>query len=321
MSPRLEVRASLDLAVVVVSYNTRALTLDCLRSVYRELESAELDSRVWVVDNASADESSAAIARDFPQAILIASKENLGFAGGTNLALHQIGALAAQPRHVLLLNPDTLVEPGALRTMVRFLDGNPHVGVAGAQLCYADGRFQHGAFRFPTLAMAFLEFWPIHKSLLDSRLNGRYPRARYEAGSPFPIDHPLGAAMMVRWEVIAQHGMLDDGFFMYCEEVDWCMRIKKAGWSIYCVPQARVAHLGGQSAQQFRDARFVALWRSRFRLFRKHYGRTYQIMARAIVRAGLARSIRQLEAQVRAGTVAEGEARSRIGAYRTVMGT
>ncbi|HHX65071.1 MAG TPA: glycosyltransferase family 2 protein [Chloroflexi bacterium] len=310
----------MDLGVAVVSYNTRDLTAACLGALFASLEQSALDARVWVVDNASSDGSAAMVAERYPQAVLIASDENLGFAGGTNLAIEAMrdepGGL---PRHVLLLNPDTVVEPDAVPRMVSYLDANPHVGVVGAQLLYPDGSFQHGAFRFPTLPMILFDFWIINHRLINSRLNGRYPRRLYEAGQPFPIDHPLGAALMIRREALEQVGLLDTGYFMYCEEVDWCMRIKAAGWAVYCVPRARIVHHAGGSTRQFRDRMFIALWRSRFRLFDRHYGRVYRTLARVIVRAGLRRDLARLRREVARGLVSPDEAERRAAAYHTVM--
>ena len=308
----------MDLGIVVVSYNTKALTANCLDSIYACLQNSSLTFHVWVIDNASSDGSPAIIAERFPQATLVASQENLGFARGTNVGLDCLSALDTPPRYVLLLNPDTLVSEGALPLMANFLDEHPRAGVVGASLRYGDGRFQHSAFRFPTLCMAVLDFWPLNYRLLDSGLNGRYARRLYAAGEPFAIDHPLGAAMMVRWETIEQVGPLDGDYFMYCEEIDWCLRIKQAGWQVYCVPQAKITHFEGQSTRQFREQMLVALWQSRYRLFAKHYGRLYQLLARATVRAGMRHLIRQTERCLRQGTVTPQEGQRRILAYQRV---
>lgn len=309
----------MDLGVVVVSYNTRELTRDCLASVYRAVDVSGLNAQVWVVDNASSDGSAGMVAEGYPQARLIASHNNLGFAGATNLATESMSSLDTPPRHVLLLNPDTQVERDSIGLMVSFLGRHPRAGLVGPQLVYGDGSFQHGAFRFPTLWMAFFDFWPIHHRLVDSRLNGRYPRRLYGSGDPFPIDHPLGAAMMVRWEAIQQVGLLDVGYFMYCEEIDWCMRAKAAGWEAYCVPEARIVHLAGQSTRQFQDEMFVALWRSRFRLFERHYSRTYRGLVRVIVQAGLRCQMGRVRRALGRGDIGEDAARRRLAACRCVM--
>ncbi len=309
----------MELGIAIVSYNTRDLTADCLASVYEELDRSDLHGKVWVVDNASTDGSAEMIGKSFPQAELVANRENVGFAHATNTAIAQMKASEGLPKYVLLLNPDTRVQPKALSRMITFLENSPRVGVVGPRLTYGDGRFQHSAFRFPTLCMAFLDFWPLHHRLLDSRLNGRYPKRLYEAGEPFPIDHPLGAAMMVRGETIQEVGLLDANFFMYCEEIDWCKRIKEAGWEIYCLPRAEIVHFSGQSTRQFAEEMFVALWRSRFRLFRKHYGRGYRIVMRLIVRLGLWYKIWQLRKARRRGEISPAEMDRKQAAYQRVL--
>ena len=309
----------MDLAIIIVSYNTCNLTAGCLESVYQSLNSSALVAQVWVVDNASDDGSAEMIASRFPHARLIASQENLGFAGGNNLAMRAILQSGQMPRHILLLNPDTLVQDNAFEQMVSFLDAHDQVGIVGAQLAYGDGSFQHGAFHFPTLTMIALDFWMINHRLLNSRLNGRYPIKLYQAGQPFAIDHPLGAALMIRWQVIEQIGLLDTDFFMYCEEIDWCLRAKQAGWHAYCVPSAQVTHLEGRSARQFRNRMFIALWRSRYRLFAKHYSNLYQTLARAIVRLGMRSLIRRTQRDAATEGWDQAEVDDRMQAYRQVM--
>ena len=228
-----------SLAIIVVSYNVRELLRACLRATYASLACApEVDATVWVVDNASADGSAEMVAAEFPHVRLVASRENLGFAGGNNRVLRAVGfgeresggalreeqrgggaearrgpfggadntrtteyALrnthhAPHPDLVLLLNPDAEPVDDAVGQMARFLLAHPEVGGAGAQLRYPDGRFQHGAFRFPGLFQLWFDLFPPRpRRLLDSRLNGRYPRAAYDDGRPFPIDFALGAAL------------------------------------------------------------------------------------------------------------------------------
>jgi N-acetylglucosaminyl-diphospho-decaprenol L-rhamnosyltransferase len=313
---------SLDLAIIIVNWNVWGLLEACLTSVYESLKGSNLRGEVWVVDNASTDGSAELVRERFAQARLMANETNVGFAAANNQALRAMGFSSDEarelPRYVLLLNPDTQVLGDALATMVRFLDENPQAGVAGARLLYPDGRLQHSAFAFPTLAQAFLDFFPLHYRLLNSRLNGRYPRRLYERGAPFPIDHPLGAALMARGETIQEVGLLDERFFIYCEEIDWCMRMKKAGWGIYCVPRAEVVHHEARSTRQVRSAMFAALWKSRYLLFEKHYGRFYQWAVRRIVRLGLRAEKRRALAAHERGEISEAELESCLTAYWTV---
>jgi GT2 family glycosyltransferase len=272
---------------------------------------------------------------------LIASPDNLGFGGGQNLALWAMGFSGvsvpefdwsavgwpatgrltgqALPRYVLVLNPDTLLRQGALSEMVHFMDRTPNAGVCGPRLVYGDGRFQHSAYRFPSLAQTVLDFWPLNWRLLESRLNGRYARRLYQAGEPFQIDHPLGAAMLFRREVIEQTCGFDPSYRMYVEEIDWCMRIKRAGWDVYCVPGAEIVHYEGQSTQQVRPEMVVALWRSRYTLFAKYYSMSYQWIVRRLIRAGMRTYIRRTQSALGRGELDEAAARSLIDAYEQVI--
>jgi len=313
---------NLDLAIIIVSWNVRGLLEACLGSVYQSLEGSNLAGEVWVVDNASTDGSAELVRERFPQARLMANETNVGFAAANNQALRAMGFSLVEPyelpRYVLLLNPDTEVLGDALATMVRFLDDNPQAGVAGAKLLYPDGRLQHSAFAFPTLVQAFFDFFPLHYRLLNSRLNGRYPPKLYERGEPFPIDHPLGAALMARGEAIQEVGLLDERFFIYCEEIDWCMRMKKAGWGIYCVPRAEVVHHEAKSTRQVRGEMFVALWRSRYLLFEKHYSPPYQWAVRRIVRLGLRAEKQRALAAYKRGEISKEELGRCLAAYERV---
>lgn len=309
----------MDVVIITVSYNTRQLLADCLDSALAGLERSGLDGQIWVVDNASADGSAAMVRQNFPAVRLLAVDRNLGFAAGNNLALQEISpGQGAGPRYLLFLNPDTRVIGDALGEMVRFLDGVPAAGAAGAALVHGDGSFQHSAFSFPGLWQILLDFFPLHHRLQDSRLNGRYPRRLYEVGKPFPVDHPLGAALLVRAETLAQVGAFDERFFMYCEEIDLCRRIRAADWQIYCVPRAQIVHLVGQSTGQFRDRMFVALWRSRFLMYEKHEPAAFVRAARWLVRLGLWVEARRTRAAYRQGGISPEELEGRLAAYREV---
>ena len=307
------------LAVIIVSYNTVDLLRGCLASVRESLAGSALPGSLWVVDNASADDSAAMVRAEFPDVHLIANDTNVGFAAANNLVLRALGVGAKsadeKPDAVLLLNPDTEVRGDALARMLDALRDDTRVGVTGASLLYPDGRFQHGAFRFPDLCQIFLDFFPINHRLTNSRLNGRYSRSLYDRGIPFQIDHPLGAALMARWDALEAVGPMDERFFIYCEEIDWCMRFKKADWEVRCVPRAQIVHYAGQSTQQFREKMFVALWESRFLLFEKHYSAAFRRAARILVALGMNHRVRAVRAAVRRGELPPDEL-SRLEAAR-----
>jgi GT2 family glycosyltransferase len=316
-----------ELAVVLVSWNTRDLTLDGLRTLCADLETGGPQAEIWVVDNASRDGTPDAVRRQYPGVRLVAQESNLGFAGGNNVAMRAMGfgtqrartEAGGLPRAVYLLNSDTLTHPGATRALYDTLFTLPRAGVVGARLSYADGSFQHSAFHFPGLGQLWADLLPMPGRFHDSRWNGRYPRERYFGSEPFPVDHTLGATMMLRREVIQQTGMFDEQYFMYCEEIDWSIRIRRAGWEIYCVPAAHVTHLAGQSTVQVRPQSIVNLWRSRFRLFEKHYSRPKRFLARQLIRLGIRRQITMAQQAFSAGKLTAAERDALVQAYRTVQ--
>ena len=280
------------LAVVIVSWNVRELLASCLRSLSADLRKSELTATVWVVDNASTDGTPELVENAFPDVHLIASDENLGFAAGNNRALNAILPALDSYSAIWLLNPDTEVQAGATSSLLGALETHVSVAVVGAKLLYPDGLLQDGAFRFPGLSQLAFELFPLPERLYSTPLNGRYPRRLYDGAAPFTIDHPLGASMMVRTRTIDEVGLLDEGYHMYCEEIDWCWRMHKAGWKALCVPTAEVLHHAGQSTSQVPVSSFVNLWKSRARLYaRYHRALTWRI-AQSMVRLGMRRRMR-----------------------------
>ncbi|MDQ3808734.1 MAG: glycosyltransferase family 2 protein [Chloroflexota bacterium] len=264
--------------MLIVSYNTRDLLLDAVASVLCEPE-----VEVVVVDNASRDGSAAAVAERFPSVRLIASPRNLGFAAGTNLAARQ-----ARGRHLLLLNPDAALTPGALDRLLAVFERHPRVGAAGPALVYGDGRAQPSAFRFPDLSQVVLDLFPVPR-LMDSPLNGRLSRP----GRAQCIDHPLGACMLIGRAAWDDVGPLDEGYFMYLEEVDWCRRAAARGWRTWYEPAARAVHHAGSATRQRSDAMFEELWRSRLRYYQRFHGPLFNRLVHAIVRLGMAAESRR----------------------------
>ncbi len=286
-----------DLAVVIVSWNVRDLLAICLHSLFADLDLSGLKAEVWVVDNASTDGSPEMVLREFSDVHLIASRENLGFVRGNNLALRQISNCSTErsrqslqspiSKYIWLLNPDTEVQPGATAALLSTLQADSQAGMAGPKLLYPNGSLQHSAFRFPGLVQLIFDLFPLPTCFYDTPLNGRYPRRLYEGKEPFLVDHPLGASMMIKSVVVPDVGPMDEGFWMYCEEIDWCWRMHKASWHIYCVPTARVIHHAGQSSGQVPVSSFVNLWTSRARLYARHHGPLTRRLAQVLVRVGM----------------------------------
>ena len=327
------------LSIVIVSFNTRDLLRRCLASItgneyYRVFQGEEgrdgkdggeggtspsypsspshsLLCEIVVVDNGSHDGSPEMVEREFPAVRLVRGGGNLGFARATNLGLAE-----SRGDLLMLLNPDTEIVGNALAAMADFLSRHERAAAVGPALLYADGSPQHGAFHFPTLWMSFFDFFPINHRLLNSRLNGRYP---FVAGDgPRPVDHPLGAAMMLKREALAEVGPLDESFFMYCEEVDWCLRAKRLGWQIYQLPAARIIHHAGQSAKQMPDEMLVQLHRSRYHLFQKHYPAGFVRAHRWITRMGLLGRAAEAGWEALLGRITWEQLRRRLQALRTI---
>lgn len=305
----------LYISVIIVSYNTEVLLERCLLSVLASLASsgiAEERAEIIVVDNASSDGSAALVRTRFPQVKLIQNVGNVGFAAASNQGIRE-----SQGEYLFFLNPDTEVLSNAIGELATFLQQHDGVGMVNPKLLNPDGSFQHSSFRFPSLWMDFLDFFPLSHRLINSRLNGRYPFSAYR--QPFEIGHPLGAAFMVRRKAVEEVGLLSEEFFMYCEEIDWCLRIKRKGWRIFCQPKAEVLHYGAQSTRQFWGPMFVELHRSRFLLFRKHYSPSFRAAARQIVRLGIWWKMRKARCEHRKGLITAAQFQERRETYMKVL--
>ena len=279
--------------MVIVSWNVRHLLGACLDRLLADLSRSRFEASVHVVDNASTDGTAELVAEQYPHVRLTAGEENLGFAAANNLALREIvGSEGLYPRFVWLLNPDTEVLPGATRCLVACLEDRPAAGIAGPKLLYADGSLQHSAFRFPGLTQLAFELFRLPARFYETGFNGRYSLRMYAATEPFPVDHPLGASMMVRTDTVAQIGLMDENYHMYCEEIDWCWRMQRRGWQAYCAPMAAVIHHAGQSSAQVPVASFANLWRSRARLYSRVCSPFRFGVARQMVRLGITRRAR-----------------------------
>ena len=272
---------NISLSVIIVNWNTRELLKNCLDSILANNSTSQLE--IWVVDNASTDESSRMVRERFPQVNLIENLENVGFARANNQAIQQ-----STGKYVLLLNPDTLVESRTLQALVDFLDEHPDAGAAGARIFKPDGSMQISSHPRPTL---FRELWRLFH--IDAAWPyAEYRRTRWETDQVQEVDALMGACLLLKKEVLDQVGCFDEDYFVYTEEVDLCYRIQSAGWRLYWVPQATVVHFGGQSTQQVPTEMFLHLYHSKIIYFRKHYGASSaQIYRLILMIAALSRII------------------------------
>jgi hypothetical protein len=257
---------SLLLSVIIVSYNTREMTLDCLRTLQRELEQSQLEQQteIWLVDNASRDNSVEAVRAAFPQVLVIENPNNSGFGAANNLAMQQ-----ARGKYFLLLNSDAFPKPGALRTLLDFADAHPEAGAVGPRLLNADGSLQVSCWKFPSPGRVWLENLGLAALLPRHPVIGDYFRWAHDAERE--VDFVIGACLLLRREVYETVGGFDENFWMYAEETDWQRRMKNAGWRVLFTPAAQVTHLGGASGAG--DARISdAFWDSLDLYGRKHHG-------------------------------------------------
>lgn len=255
----------MDLSIIVVNWNTKELLSKCLKLVYDTVTSLEFE--LFVVDNASQDGSAVMVKELFPQALLIENGENVGFSRANNQAIKE-----SSGRYILLLNTDTFVTKGTIEQMVAFMDAHPETGAAGCRLYFPNGQLQLSCSSFPTLFTEFCLATSLDKLFPSSPFFGRYRMNYWDFNDVREVDVVLGAFMIIRRRVIEQVGLLDETFFMYSEEVDWCYRIKEGGWKIYYVPYAEATHIWGGSVEQIKADMFVEMYRSRIAFFQKYYG-------------------------------------------------
>lgn len=308
-----------SLAIVIVSYNTRDLLRDCLHSIGSGGAACALD--IWVVDNASRDGSATMVRAEFPHVHVIDSPRNGGYAYANNLALREVmsskfkvqssvgsdnedatnsadGIEITQdsklithnsvPDYVLLLNPDTIVPPGALDTLVSFMEAHPAVGACGPKLVLGDGSLDLACRRsFPTPEIAFYRMTGLARLFPRSPRFGRYNMSHLDQNLQTEVDSVVGACMLVRGAVVREVGLLDEAYFMYGEDLDWAYRIKQYGWKIMYVPSVMVHHYKRASSRQRPFASIRAFYAAMRVFHRKHYAATTPAPLNALIELGI----------------------------------
>jgi GT2 family glycosyltransferase len=250
----------MDLSIIIINWNTKDLLLQCLKSLFQTTKRIEME--VFVVDNGSIDGSVAAAKEGFSEVKFIQNDINLGFARANNQALR-----LAVGKYLLLLNPDTMVKGAVLEKLISFMESCPASGVAGAQLLNSDGSKQNSIANFPSLATEL-----INKSFLRWLFPKTFPGKGRNYTEPIEVDSVIGACMMIRREAIEQVGLLDEDYFLFLEETDWCYRMKGMGWKIYHVPQAEVYHFQGKGVEIERKRARIEYFHSRYHFFKKNRG-------------------------------------------------
>ncbi len=281
--------STVDISVIIVTYNSASVINACLASLAAERDSSAME--VLVIDNGSTD-TTLQIVRSYDWATLLTGHGNVGFAKGNN-----IGFAKAAGRYLFMLNPDTEVRAGALAGLVSFADANPKAGMIAPHVVNPDDTLQHNTFRFPSIKQAFYGFFNKFVDL-DSEDNGRWPASAYQETRP--AEHILGAALLLRREVWETLGGMDERYALYFEETDWCYRVAKAGWEIWYTPSATIMHIGGHSTSKNPERSSTLFARSQAYYYRKNYGWATFILLKLITVAGLAYwSLRTLKDVVR----------------------
>lgn len=259
-------------SIIIVSYNVERFLIDCVESLMCKPPSIPFE--IIVVDNNSTDNSVRKLRQKFPEISIIQSDHNIGFAAANN-----VGASHAEGQYLYLLNPDTVVEEGAIDELYNFLSSHPSAGAAGSYLKNPDGTFQFSCYPFPTLSR---ELWRLLH--LDSIIPfGSYPQHKWDTKSPQKCDVVQGTSLMIKRSIWDSLKGLDENFFMYSEEVDFCYRLMKAGFENYWVPTSIVTHYGGQSTSQFAREMFIQLYRAKIQYFKKHHGNTAAMIYKLIL--------------------------------------
>ncbi len=251
----------MDVSVIIVNWNTKKLLRDCLSSVYEHV--GDVDYEIIVIDNASTDGSAEMVKNDFRQVILVENPDNRGFATANNQ-----GMAVAKGRYVLLLNSDTVVLDNAIANTVRFSDENPQAAVTGCRVLNPNRTLQRTCFMFPSILNMLLSSTYLYKLFPKNRFFGREHMTWWDRSDVRQVDVVTGCFMLVRREAIEQVGVMDEQFFMYGEETDWCYRFWKKGWKVMFAPVGEIIHFGGASSKQVK-LEMIQQLRSSILLFMK----------------------------------------------------
>ena len=253
-----------DVSVVIVSWNAREYLRKCLKSLRKA--NARLDAQILVVDNASADGSPEMVKAEFPEVQLIETGKNLGFASGNNVGLRQ-----ATGRYVCLVNSDVEVEENCIERLIAFLDANPDIGIAGPRIVGSTGQVQSSCFRSPTFRNTLCQTFALYRLSKSPSLQG-WEMKDWTFDSIRDVDVLSGCFWIVRREALEQVGLLDENFFMYGEDLDWCKRFRLDGWRAVFYPEAQALHYGGGSSAAAPVRFYIEMQKANRRYWRKHYG-------------------------------------------------
>lgn len=264
------------LSIAIVNWNTRDLLRDALRSIYDAPPPFAFE--VVVVDNASHDNSADMVAKEFPQTVLVANTQNTGYAEGNNQAIEK-----SSGAFVLLLNPDVILPIGGLETAVRFMESHYDAGALGVRQVHPDGTLQRSVRGFPTPFAVLWELLGLSRLFPNSTVFGAYRMTYFTYDQVAEVDQPMGTFLLMRREVLEKIGNLDEAFPIFFNEVDWCLRCKRAGWKIFFTPDVEIVHYGGASTVQVGAAMAWESRRGLLKFYAKHYSAPMYLPIRALI--------------------------------------
>lgn len=271
----------MDISIIIINYKTRELTLNCIESVI--YSKTKYNYEIILIDNASYDGIILEVYKQFPQVYCIENNKNVGFSKANNQ-----GIKVAKGRYILLLNSDTVIEETTLETMIDFMDSNPNIGASGCKVVLPNGTLDKACRRgFPTPTASFYYFSGLAKRYPNNPKYNQYHLGHLNEDEVYPVDCLVGAFMLVRKEVIDEVGGLDEDFFMYGEDIDWCYRIKQGGWENYYYPMTTIIHYKGASSRRKPYKIIYEFHRAMYLFHRKHFSRKYSFMTNTVVYLGI----------------------------------
>lgn len=272
----------MDLSIIIVNYNTKLLTLKCIESIY--ISKLNYLFEIFVVDNHSSDNSVNTIKETFPNVKVIENRENLGFSKANNQAIK-----VSKGRYILLLNSDTIVHETTISTIIQYMDDHQDAGATGCKVVLPNGSLDKACHRgFPTPTASFYYMTGLAKKFPKSPKYNRYHKSYLNMNKTHEIDCLVGAFMMVRRRIIDEIGLLDEEFFMYGEDIDWCYRIKEAGWKIYYCPHVSIVHYKGASSRKKPTKIVYEFHRAMYIFHQKHFAKKNNVFINSIVYTGIA---------------------------------
>ncbi len=266
----------MDLSIIIVNYNTRELLHTALETIRKNPPATAYE--IFVVDNASTDGSKEYLKETANGINIILNEQNIGYSAANNIAIRK-----SKGRYILLLNPDTEVLEGTLTKCITFMDTQPEIGILGCKVMLPDGQLDLACRRgFPNIKNAFFKFTGLANMFPKSKYFAGYNLTYLDENESYPVDSVVGAFMMLRQETIAEIGLLDETFFMYGEDIDWCYRAKESRWTVYYYAEAEIIHHKRASSKSSRKA-LIAFYQSMTLFYKKHYAKKHNFLVNTIV--------------------------------------